>query len=450
MPVSEMRSELNRGILSDTVRIGALTACVKLSGALKTVIVARSFGAGDAVDAYLMAFLIPSFAGDVLAGAIAPALLPILVEVKERLGSARARDLASAVLASATALLLLVALLVALLSTPALHFFASGFALAKVRVTQTLLFWMLPILPLSAVTATFRTVLNSEEHFAMPALAPVATPVAIVAAIYMFGGTRALAAGTLAGALLEITLLAAALWRFGLLVLPSWHMPSEAHRVFREYAPVAASYLILGGSSIVDQSLAATLGSGSVSALNYGTRLVAVIVSIGSSSLGTAILPRFSKLAAAGRWQELRSAFRSLSWRSLAVAIPVTLLLALCSQPLVRLLFQRGAFTLSASHEVGRVQLFSLLQIPFSVLLVLVIRIVWSLKVNRLLFRLAVFSLIANIVFDLALMKWLGVAGIALSTTLVHASSLAFLAWALFRAKPWSVLNLQAIPVAAP
>ena len=294
--MSEMRSEMNRGILSDTVRIGAFTACVKLSGALKTVIVARSFGAGDAVDAYLMAFLVPSFAGDVLAGAIAPSLLPILVEVKERQGSARARDLASAVLASTTALLLLVALLVALLSSPALHFFASGFPLAKVRVTQTLLFWMLPILPLSAVTATFRTVLNAEEHFAVPALAPAATPVAIVAAIYMFGGTRALAAGTLAGALLEITLLASALWRVGLMVSPHSYMPSEAQRVFREYAPVAASYLILGGSSIVDQSLAATLGSGSVSALNYGTRLVAVIVSIGSSSLGTAILPRFPNL----------------------------------------------------------------------------------------------------------------------------------------------------------
>jgi len=79
-----------------------------------------------------------------------------------------------------------------------------------------------------------------------------------------------------------------------------------------------------------------------------------------------------------------------------------------------------------------------------------VIRIVWSLKVNRLLFRLAVFSLIANVAFDLALMKWLGVAGIALSTTLVHASSLAFLAWSLFRTKPWSVLNLQAMPAAAP
>jgi putative peptidoglycan lipid II flippase len=185
------------------------------------------------------------------------------------------------------------------------------------------------------------------------------------------------------------------------------------------------------------------LGAGSVSALNYGTRLVAVILSIGSSSLGTAILPRFSKLAAAGRWQELQAGFRSLAWLSLAVTVPLTLLLALASEPLARLFFQRGAFTIGTSQLVGHVQALSLLQIPFSVLLVLVVRIVSSLKVNRLLFHLAVFSLIANVVFDLALMRWLGVAGIALSTTLVHASGLAFLTWALFRTKPWTALDVQ-------
>jgi putative peptidoglycan lipid II flippase len=121
----------------------------------------------------------------------------------------------------------------------------------------------------------------------------------------------------------------------------------------------------------------------------------------------------------------------------------LTLLLALASEPLARLFFQRGAFTIGTSQLVGHVQALSLLQIPFSVLLVLVVRIVSSLKVNRLLFHLAVFSLIANVVFDLALMRWLGVAGIALSTTLVHASGLAFLTWALFRIKPWTALGVQ-------
>lgn len=445
-------SEMRRGILSDTARIGALTACVKVSGALKTVLIARSFGAGDSMDAYLAAFLIPSFAGDVLAGAISPALLPILVEVRERQSSRDARELASRVLAAATTLLALVAVITAALSWPALHLLASGFNVLKLKVTQSLLLVMLPILPLSAVAATFRTLLHAEERFAAAALAPMLTPLAIVTAIFLFKGSRALAIGTVVGAALEVTLLAAVLWRFGLLVAPRWRGTSAAlRRVLAEYAPVASSYLILGGSTIVDQSLAATLGSGSVSALNYGTRLVTVILSVGSSSLGTAVLPRFSKLAAAGQWMKIRTAFRSLTLLSLAITVPLTLLLVVLSEPLVRLLFQHGAFTAGASHFVGGVQAFSLLQIPFSVLLVLVVRLVSSFKVNRLLFHLAVFSLLANVLFDLLLMPRLGVAGIALSTTLVHATGLAYLAWALFRSKPWKVLDLRqpAVPAAA-
>ncbi len=442
-------SEMHRGILSDTVRIGALTACVKISGALKTVIIARSFGAGDPVDAYLIAFLIPSFAGDVLAGAIAPALLPALVEVRELQGSRAARELASRVLGATTLLLTLVALLAAAVSWPVLHLLASGFPAEKLKVTEKLLFFMLPILPLSAATATFRTMLNAEERFALTALAPAVTPIAIVAAIYSLPGARALAIGTMAGALLEVVLLAAGLRRLGMLIGPEWSKKfagfrgSDLRRVFSEYAPVASSYLILGGSSLIDQGFAATLGSGSVSALNYGTRLTTVILSIGSTSLGTAVLPRFSKLTAAGRWQDVRVAFRSLAVLSLFVTVPMTLLLVIFSEPLVRVLFQHGAFTAGASQFVSGVQAFALLRIPFSVLLVLVVRIVSSLKVNRLLFQLAVFSLIANVVFDLGLMRWLGVAGLALSTTLVHATGLAFLAWALFRSKPWKVFNVR-------
>ena len=443
------RPNFRNGLLRNVATIGGITAAVKLAGAAKSIVIARAFGAGDSLDAYLVAFLIPSFAGDVLAGAIAPALLPILVDVKARKGSHHALQLASHVLAAAAALLTLVALIAALFSWSALHLLAAGFPAARLRVTQTLLFFMLPILPLSVVTATFRTILNAEEHFALPALAPLMTPVAIVAAIYSMAGSRALAVGTTAGALLEVAILSAALWRLGMFVVPRWSGMSEAlRRVFSGYTPVACSYLILGGSSLIDQTLAATLGSGSVSALNYGTRLVGVILSIGSSSLATAILPRFSKLAAADRWQELRGAFRSVAALSLGISIPLTLLLALLSQPLVRVLFQRGAFTAAVSQLVGNVQAFSLLQIPFSVLLVLAVRMVSSLKVNRLLLHLAVVSLIANALFDLLLMRWLGVAGIALSTSLVHATGLAFLVWALFRAKPWSVIHVQRQPAA--
>ena len=96
------------------------------------------------------------------------------------------------------------------------------------------------------------------------------------------------------------------------------------------------------------------------------------------------------------------------------------------SEPLVRVFFERGAFTAVDTKAVALVQAFSLLQIPFSVLLALLVRVVSSLKQNWLLLNLAFISLIANIAFDLLLMHSYGVAGIALSTTAVHAIGVAY------------------------
>src|SRR6476646_9750095 len=145
---------MHRNILSDTVRIGALTLLVKLAGALKTVAIARYFGRGDLLDAYLMAFVIPSFAGDVLAGAITQSLLPVFFEIRESQGRLQAQQLYSNVLRGALALLSAISLAVALGAAPLLHLIASGFTPAKIQLTRALLFIMLPILPLSALNVT--------------------------------------------------------------------------------------------------------------------------------------------------------------------------------------------------------------------------------------------------------------------------------------------------------
>ena len=428
---------MHRNIITDTVKIGALTTLVKLAGAAKAVITARYFGRGDQLDAYLMAFLIPSFAGDVLAGAITQSLLPVFVEVRESKGRQEAERVYSSVLWGSLAFLSVIAVVAGMWAQTLLGWIASGFSSAKIELTRDLLYIMLPIVPLSAWNVTWRTLLNAEERFAVAALAPLMTPVTTIVFVIAFGqlwGIHSLAAGTMAGASLEILLLATAVRGAGMAPFSRWRGSGPAaRRVLSQYVPMASSNLIMGGSSVVDQMMAAMLGSGSVSALNYGTRLVGVMLAVGPVALGTAILPRLSQLTAAAKWIEFRRMIRTYSILSIAATIPVTALLVYFSEPLVRLFFQRGAFTAVDTKAVTLVQAFSLLQIPFSVLLALLVRVVSSLKQNWLLLNLAVVSLIANIVFDLWLMRWYGVAGIALSTTAVHAIGVIYVSALIFR-----------------
>src|SRR4051794_5882926 len=133
---------IHRNIIADTVTIGVLTTIVKGMGAVKTVITARYFGRTDQLDAYLMAFLIPSFVGDVMAGAITQAFLPVLVEVRESQTVAESRRLYGSVLWGSLVFLSGIGVVVALFTGLLLHWIASGFTPAKIELTRDMLFIM--------------------------------------------------------------------------------------------------------------------------------------------------------------------------------------------------------------------------------------------------------------------------------------------------------------------
>jgi len=111
----------------------------------------------------------------------------------------------------------------------------------------------------------------------------------------------------------------------------------------------------------------------------------------------------------------------------LAVILPVTAGLMYFSEPIVRVLFQKGAFSAEAAQLVSSVQKASLLQLPMAVLLALEVRLTSALKVNRLLYRVAALSLLLTLGFDMIFMRWLGVVGIAFAGAAVRLVSSLYL-----------------------
>ncbi len=431
-------------VLSDTVLVGALTVLVKLAGAGKVVFSAHLFGAGDQIDAYLIAFLIPSLLGEVLAGSLTASLIPTLIETRERQGHASAHQLYSTVLVASILLLAAVAAVVSLGSSVVIRLLGSGFSPEKLHLTQVFFLWMTPVLPLSAISVTWRALLNAKERFAAAAFVPILTPLLSIGFLFAVGrqiGALSLAWGTLAGSAAEVLFLALALELHGIRVRPVRPIWStEARQVFSQYLPMAAGCVLLCGSSLIDQTMAAMLPAGSVAALNFGTRVSGVIAAVGPQALSTAILPRFSQMTAMSDWLGLRETLKRYAWLSIAVSVPATAFLIYFSEPIVRLIFQRGAFSAADARTVVHVQTFSLLQIPVTILLALVVRAVSSMKANELLLRMAALGLTANVVLDYLLMQKFGVAGIALSAPLVTTVSLSFLSYLLYRRSKTRIL----------
>ncbi|HLK20500.1 MAG TPA: lipid II flippase MurJ [Bryobacteraceae bacterium] len=418
-------------MLADTATVGGWTAAVKVAGAVKVILAARLFGAGDAMDAFLIAFLLPAFFMDLLAGPLDSALIPALIELRQKQGRTAAEALYSNVLAAAGAAFILAALIAAALSGVILPLLAPSFGAQKLELTSRLLLVMIAVVPFGSLGATWRAVLNSEHQFAYAAAVPLITPVISIIALLAAGkeyGVTALAVATLAGGTLEAVAAGIGVKRAGYPMVPRWAgVTGSVQQVADQYAPLVAVTLVMTGTTLVDQGMAARLDSGSVSALNYGTRLLGVLIVIGPTAVGTAVLPHISVGAMLGEPRVLRRTLRTYGLAILAVILPVTGALMYFSEPIIRILFQQGAFSQAATHLVGVVQRASLLQLPIAVLLALEIRLTSALKANHLLYRVAALSLALTLIVDYGFMRLWGVVGIALAGFVIRLVSSLYL-----------------------
>jgi putative peptidoglycan lipid II flippase len=428
----------HRRLLSTMALMGMATVLAKCIALGKDLLVARQLGAGDDLDAYLVAFVLPSYASVVLAHTFASAFVPSYVRVWQKEGIAQAQQLAGGVMAAAVLLLSGVLLLLCAIGPLLLPLIGLGFDAEKLALARGLFYVMAGIVLATGSSAVIAAVLNAHERFVATALAPLAIPVSMLGVFAQYGstlGVRALAIGTLLGFVGELLVLVGAAWRARLLPWPRFAAPRrELARVANQYLPVAIGGLLMSSSMVVDQAMAASLGSGQVSVLNFGGKVVAVVLGVVAVSVSTVLFPRFTHLIAAGRTRELERTFGLYAVGIFLLSIPVVALLALATEPLIRLLFERGAFTPETTIAVSRVQFWLLPQIPFYLLTILGARVLSALEGNAVVLRIAALNLVMNVLGNYALMRWFGVEGIAMSTSLMYLVATLATLWAI-RAK---------------
>ncbi len=420
----------NRQIASAALTVGVATACVSLISMVRELIVAASFGTGDVLDAFIVAIVVPSFVINVFGGSVASALIPTWVRVHDQEGPAEAQHVLSSIVALGTSLLIGVSLVLALASSAVVPVVASGFSAEKMQLTQRLFLIFLPAILFGGLAAIWSAVLNAKDRFGLVAYSQALIPVATICALIVGGqwGIYALTAGVVVGYALRLAALGWELIRLDVAIWPRWHgITAPVRQVVSQYMPLIAGVALLSSSAIIDQAVAATLPPGSVATLGYGTKVVALATGLGAAALGTAVLPFFSRMVAAGNWNQLRHSLRTFSMVILAIALAGVAVLGLFSVPIVSFLFERGAFTQDDTLMVARVQTLSALQLPFFGIAILYSRVISSLGANRLLLWQAAICLPANVLLDIILSRYFGVAGIALATAGMYAIALVFL-----------------------
>jgi putative peptidoglycan lipid II flippase len=166
---------------------------------------------------------------------------------------------------------------------------------------------------------------------------------------------------------------------------------------------------------------------GSVAALNYASRVSLFPILLSSTVISAVVIPYFSKLIALNDWHRIDQIFRSYLKLIFLITVPLTGLLILCSDSIIQLLFQRGAFTAKETHLTAQILSAYALQIPFYIAGMLVVKLLTSLRLNQILMWVSVYNLIINIGLNYLFLQLFGIQGIALSTSCVYLFSFCYL-----------------------
>jgi putative peptidoglycan lipid II flippase len=421
-------ASVNRQIFSASLLIAFLSAAVRLFSALKEIISAAIFGVGDDLDTFNVAFTLASIIMFIVGGAFQVALVPVYIDVKRHSGQKAAAQLVSSTIALTFLGLTLLIIASALAVPRILPFLAAGFSPVKLHMTEITWYLLIPMMIISGTALVISGALNAEEKFGFSAISPGFTSLCICVALLTVGkklGTYAFPIGIALGSLAEFIFLFGGLRAIGVVLPLRFDFANELLRkVVSNAMPVVWASVVGNLVPVIEQAFAARLRPGDVAALGFGYRTIALFLGLFSLAVGAAVLPYFSKLAAAKDWDRLRSVFLANIFK---FVLPVTLL-ASCilytfSYPMIRLMFQRGAFTSTATGLVASVQAMYALQLPGYVINFVGIRLLSAIQANRKIIFTSVAMLVTSLGFAPVLSSALGVRGISLSTALVYTLS---------------------------
>ena len=419
-----------RGRLAlSTAFFSLATALSRVAGLVREVVAASYFGVTGAMSAFTIAFQVPNlfralFADMALQGAFVPVFTDLLEQGRRREAFRVASSLfflICLILGGLTALFVLVAPAAISLAAPG---FDDDGTLRDLTIALARL--MFPIVVLLGVSGLVVGMLNSFEHFSVPALAPLAWNLVIIGALV--GLTPAFpeedeiyayAIGVLAGTLVQLVLPMPWLrGRGGRLSLTlDWRSP-EVRRVLLLMLPVTITLGLINFSLLVNSFFGTLVSDQAPAAIDKAFRIYMLPQGIFSIAIATILFPTLSRYAARGAIGDLRRTMANGIRQIGLLLIPSAAFMAVLAEPITRLVYQRGVFGPRATDLVSEAMLVWAFSLPFQGASLLFSRTFFSIQRPWVTTALAGASLVVNALVALALYQPLGVTGVVLGTVI--------------------------------
>ncbi len=440
MPPGEPAPRTRR-LARNTAIFSIATGLSRIAGLAREVIASSYFGTSGAFSAFTLAFQIPNLVRSLFAdAALSAAFVPVFME---HIAHGRRRD------AARLASTLLFVMLAALGAITALFILFAGyvmplftgdtFSAQLTDLTIGLSRVLFPIVLLLGINGLVVGILNSYEHFAIPAIAPLVWNVVIVVVLValkpLFHGQNemyAYAIGVLAGTTVQLLISLPMLPRVGFHFewAFDWRDPHVA-RVFRLMLPVTIGLGVINFDLVINSSLGTLVSEEAPRAIDAAFRIYMLPQGMFSVALATVLFPTLSRFAANHDLPGLRRTMASGARQIYLLLIPAAVFTAVLATPITRLVYQRGDFDAHSTELVASALLWFSFSLPFAGVNLLLTRTFFSLQRPWVPTALAFANMAIDVAVSVALYKPLGIPGLVLGTVAGNIAMTAGQTWRL-------------------
>ena len=433
-----------RRLARNTAFFSFATGLSRLLGLVREVVAAYMFGVTAAMSAFTIAFQVPNLVRALFAdSALQGAFVPVFTELLEKGERKEAFRVASSLFFLICLVLGAVTALFVLFAEPLMSLFAPGFdddpALKELTVNLARL--MFPIVVLLALSGLVVGVLNSFEHFAVPALAPVAWNVVIIATLVGLtpllsddDEIYAYAIGILAGTVVQFLLpLPWLRGRGGTFTLRLDWRDERVRRVLKLMLPVTIALGLINFSLLINSLFGTLVSEEAPAAIDKAFRIYQLPQGLFSISIATILFPTLSRFAARGARDDLRRTMANGVRQICLWLIPSAVIMAVLAEPITRLVYERGVFGPEATDLTSTAMLWWSIALPFQGVSLLLSRTFFSLQRPWATTALAGLNLVVNAALAAALYGPFEIAGIVLGTVAGTVAMCLAQAWILRR-----------------
>ena len=425
-------------VARNTAVFSIATGVSRIVGLGREVATASFFGTGGPYSAFTLAFQVPNFVAQLFANAaLSAAFVPVFSEL---LAQGRRRDalrLASTLfwimliaLGAITALFILAAGAIMPLFAGA-SFAAHHGALESLMVgLSQILFPVVLILGLNGILVG---VLQSYDHFTIPAISPAVWNVVILVLLlvlrpHFHGGyeegnqMHAYAIAILVATFTQLLLAVAALRRidFRLQFAIDWHDP-RVRQVLTLMLPVTIGLGIVNLDQLINSVFGTLVNKEVPRAIENAFRVYMLPQGLFSVAVATVLFPTLSRMAALRDLRGMRRAVGTGMRQINLLLIPAAAFMVVLATPIVRLLFQRGHFSAHSTHLVATALFWFAFSLPFGGLNLLLTRTFFAVQRPWIPTALAAMNIVVDVILSVGLYKPLGIAGLVIGTVVANA-----------------------------